>query len=363
MAAKGAKGTKDFAAFGSFARLSVRMKSERFQTITAKYPRLRVAVVGDFCLDRYLEIDPGKSETSIETGLAVHNVVHIRSQPGAAGTILNNLVALGIGEILPVGFYGEDGEGYELFRALRKMRGVSTNHFRQTAERRTFTYCKPLVVEPGKPPRELNRLDSKNWTSTPETVRQALDESFRLLASDCNAAILMDQVDVLDTGVITSSLLESVRRIATARPELLVFADSRRSLKGWPPVWLKMNAAELGALTGYPQTGSVEQTKEKAQKLARAHSRPVFVTLAEQGIVGAEPGGLVTHQPAFPRRGEIDIVGAGDSVTANLTAAFAAGATLSEALEIAMAAASIVIHQLGTTGTASISEIRELLFP
>ena len=44
----------------------------RFQSITGKYPRLRVAVVGDFCLDRYLEIDPARGEISIETGLPVH---------------------------------------------------------------------------------------------------------------------------------------------------------------------------------------------------------------------------------------------------------------------------------------------------
>ena len=82
-----------------------------------------MAVVGDFCLDRYLEIDPEKQEISIETGLAVHNVVNVRNQPGGAGTILNNLVALGVGEIYPVGFSGEDGEGYELRRALQTKRG------------------------------------------------------------------------------------------------------------------------------------------------------------------------------------------------------------------------------------------------
>ena len=38
---------------------------------------MRVAVVGDFCLDRYLEIDPTKQETSIETALPVHNVVNV----------------------------------------------------------------------------------------------------------------------------------------------------------------------------------------------------------------------------------------------------------------------------------------------
>jgi bifunctional ADP-heptose synthase (sugar kinase/adenylyltransferase) len=50
-------------------------------------------------------------------------------------------------------------------------------------------------------------------------------------------------------------------------------------------------------------------------------------------------------------------------VTANLTAALAAGATLREAIELANAAASIVIHQLGTTGTASVAQIRGLLIP
>jgi bifunctional ADP-heptose synthase (sugar kinase/adenylyltransferase) len=54
-------------------------------------------------------------------------------------------------------------------------------------------------------------------------------------------------------------------------------------------------------------------------------------------------------------------VGAGDAVTANLACALAAGAGLREAIELANAAASIVIHQLGTTGTASVAQIGELL--
>jgi hypothetical protein len=49
------------------------MISSRFRAITKKYRGLRIAVVGDFCLDRYLEIDPARQERSIETGLPVHN--------------------------------------------------------------------------------------------------------------------------------------------------------------------------------------------------------------------------------------------------------------------------------------------------
>ena len=337
------------------------MNLGRFEEITALYSRLRVAVVGDFCLDRYLEIDPARSETSIETGLEVHNVVRVRSQPGAAGTILNNLVALGLGQIIPVGFCGEDGEGYELLASLRKLRNVRTDHFLQTPERRTFTYCKPLVMESGHPPRELNRLDSKNWTPTPESVRRKLRDSFHAAARECDAVIIMDQVDLPDTGVVTGDLLDAVRETAMTKPSLLIVADSRRSLKGWPPVCLKMNGSELATLAGVKCSGSIVDVRTLAAELARNHSRPVFVTLAEQGIVGAEPNGLVQHHATFPVRGEIDIVGAGDSVTANLTVARAAGANLAEALELAMAGASVVIHQLGTTGTASVAEIRSLL--
>jgi rfaE bifunctional protein kinase chain/domain len=336
--------------------------SARFNQIIAAYGKLRLAVLGDFCLDRYLEIDPAKSETSIETGLEVFNVVNVRSQPGAAGTILNNLAALRAGALFPIGFYGNDGEGFELFAVMNDLIGVNLQYFLRSNQRRTFTYCKPLVVVPDAPPRELSRLDSKNWSPTPDIVSDSLIAAFEAAAASVNGVIIMDQVDLPDTGVVTSKVLNAVNHVAKAKPDCFMLGDSRRGLKGWPPVCLKMNERELASLTG-ASTSNVENVKAAAVALARSHSRPVFVTMAERGIVGAEPGELVEHVPALPVRGEIDIVGAGDAVTANLTVALAAGATLRESLEIAMAAASVVIHQLGTTGTANVQEIRALLFP
>jgi rfaE bifunctional protein kinase chain/domain len=334
------------------------MNSERFEAITARYPLLRVAVVGDVCLDRYLEIDPARQETSIETGLPVHNVVRVRSQPGAAGTILNNLAALGVGEIYPVGFCGEDGEGFELRRALLERTGVKLDFFLSTSERRTFTYCKPLLMHPGKAPEELSRLDCKNWSKTPMTVQEEIVRGVQELAQRVDAIILMDQVDVAETGVVTHMVLEAIGNIAKAQPELLILADSRRGLKGYPRVCFKMNQAELSALTGSGIKADIGSVREVSGKLAKELGHMVFVTLAEKGICGARPDGKAEHVSALPVRGEIDIVGAGDSVTANLTASLAAGAELREALELANQAASIVIHQLGTTGTASVAQLR-----
>jgi len=337
------------------------MNPKRFRELTRKYCDLRIAVVGDFCLDRYLEIDPAKGEFSIETGLAVHNVLNVRSQPGAAGTVLNNLVALGVGAIIPVGFRGQDGEGVELEQALQKLPGVSLEHFFATPRRRTFTYTKPLVLRPGKPPQELNRLDIKNWTPTPPAVRRNIVAAVRSLASKVDAFIVLDQVDLPETGVITREVLAALRVLARKRPELPILADSRSRLRDFPPLTFKMNGAELARFMHTRAVRNPAQVQKIARKLAECHGRPVFVTLAERGMVGASPSGEAVHVPAVPVRGAIDIVGAGDAVTANLAAALAAGASLREALELANAAASVVIHQLGTTGTASIRQLQQLV--
>jgi rfaE bifunctional protein kinase chain/domain len=336
------------------------MNSARFQSITSRYGSLRIAIVGDFCLDRYFDIDPARQEVSIETGLAVHNIVRVRCQPGAAGTILNNLVALGIGRILPVGICGDDGEGFELRRSLELRAGTDISHFVTSPHRRTFTYTKPLICEPQKAPVELNRLDIKNWSATPELLQEEVCAAVRKVATQVNAMIILDQVDVAETGVITKKVLETVRAVANANPNLLIIADSRRGLKGYPKICLKMNRAEFAEMTGVDPKNPSEM-KSAAKTLADAHGKPIFVTMAEQGIVGASPSGETSHRAALPLRGGIDIVGAGDSVTANLTAALSAGANLEEAIDFAIVASSVVIHQLGTTGTATPAQIETLM--
>lgn len=329
------------------------MNLDRFQQITAKYASLRIAVVGDYSCDRYLEIDPSKEEISIETNRPVHNVTRVRAQPGASGTVLNNLAALGVGELWPVGFCGCDGEGFELYRALEQTPGVQMKYFFEDERQRTFTYCKPLIMHSGQPPEELNRLDSKNWHPTPNILQHQLANAVRSLAEIVDAIIVLDQVDKPETGVVTQSLLDALDEV---REQTRIIGDSRRGLKNWPAIIYKMNADELAQLTGQSNAPA-----EAAGALARQTGEPVFVSLSEHGIVGASPDGSTAHRPALPVSGEIDIVGAGDAVMANLISALAADADLNESLELANAAASVVVHKLGTTGTATIGEIRDKL--
>ncbi len=337
------------------------MNLDSFESRSKRYPRLRIAVVGDYFLDRYLLIDPQRAESSIETGLTVHNVVDVRAQPGAAGTILNNLVALGVGTIHVVGFRGDDGEGYELERALKAMPGVELTDFLTAPRRRTPVYCKPLVIEPGNPPRELNRFDGKNWTPTPEGVQHDLAARVEKLVGQVDAMILMDQVDLPETGVVTRVVREAAHSGLKVGCKTLIVADSRRGLHDYPALAFKMNAIELGRMNNVATPLDIEAVMSLASSMSRRNNQPVFVTLAENGIVGAVPGRPPEHVAALPVRGTIDVVGAGDAVTANLTAALASGCELRQSMAAAMAAASIVIHQLGTTGTAMVPGILGLL--
>lgn len=334
-------------------RLDEIMTPDTILRLKSRYAALKIAVVGEFCLDRYLEIDPTLYETSIETGREVHNVVRVRAQPGAAGTIVNNLVALGIGKIAVIGVVGEDGEGFELRTALRRLPGVDDACLITSNLWRTFTYCKPMLLSKTGPAMELNRIDSKNWSPLPSDVELALVRIVEHI--DADAIMVMDQVDGAQQGVVTAAVKSA---LADRGKSIPVIADSRRGLADFPPLVFKMNAAELGRLTATAPSADIAQA---AVSLAQRNGQPVIVTLSEHGILAAEPNGAVHRAPAWPLRGEIDIVGAGDCVAANLTAALASGVPLADALPIAMAAASIVIHQVGTTGTASLGQIASLM--
>src|SRR3954451_22228190 len=116
------------------------MLTERLiEDILGRLPSLTIGVIGDLFLDRYLDLDGALTEPSLETGLDAYQVVRVRSSPGAAGTVINNLVALGVGRVRPISLIGNDGEGYELRRALQDLAGVDLAGVVVAAERRTPT--------------------------------------------------------------------------------------------------------------------------------------------------------------------------------------------------------------------------------
>jgi len=336
------------------------MKPERYDEIKEKYAQLNLAVVGDFCLDRYLEINPNLKEKSIETGLPVNNVSNIRAQPGGAGTVAANLGKLGVGNIEAIGFCGDDGEGFELKRALKNISGINLSNFFCFEHRNTFTYCKPLVIT-GNKHRELSRLDTKNWTPTPCNLSHRLAHAVKSLHRNIDAVIVLEQTDKPETGVVTEAVRHELKALSIERENIPIIVDSRDSLQKYPPLIYKMNETELKSFANKDKDMDIKTIQVVISELAVQHGKPIFVTLGKRGIVSTDGYGKTIHIPAFQASESIDIVGAGDSVTANLAASLAAGATIYEASLIAMAAANYAIHQLGTTGSATPDDIRKKL--
>jgi bifunctional ADP-heptose synthase (sugar kinase/adenylyltransferase) len=337
------------------------LTGERLEQVLTRAPQLTIGVLGDLFLDRYLDLDARLTEPSLETGLDAYQVVGVRAVPGAAGTILNNLVALGVGRVCPIAAIGDDGEGYELRRALAAMPSVDTGAIFSVPDRRTPTYTKPLLYTPDGGVRELNRLDIHNRTPLPaEPEWQILDALNRLLPA-VNALLVLDQVSLPDCGVVTARVRVRLAELAAQHPEKFILADSRELIGQFRNVCIKPNLREC-----YRSLGREESAKEEPRslvaELARRCGRMVFCTRGERGQLLALPGTEAVafeEVPGYPVTGPVDPVGAGDSTSAGIATAVAAGLSFAEAAAFGNLVASITVQQIGTTGTASPTQLRQ----
>ncbi|MCD6520329.1 MAG: carbohydrate kinase [Anaerolineae bacterium] len=332
------------------------MERERLQEILAGFAHTRVLVVGDYFLDKYLDIDRSLAEISLETGLEAHQVFRVRASPGAAGTVVSNLRALEV-QVVALGVIGDDGEGYELLRGLQAW-DVETAPLLRTSQRMTPTYTKPMMHEPDGRVHELSRLDIKNRTPLPPGLEETVIARLQELAPTVQAVVVADQVPERNCGVITDRVREAICSLAAEHPELIVVADSRMRIGEYRHVSLKPNEFEalraLGQETQEPPPRW--QVEEAGRLLAQRAGRPVFVTIGEEGILVCTAEGC-QHVPAVPVSGEIDIVGAGDSALAGIVSGLCSGASLTEAALIGNLVASVTVKCIGTTGTASQEEV------
>lgn len=335
------------------------MDPERLDQLLNDFPERHVLVVGDYFLDKYLILDRALSETSLETGLEAYQVAAVRPSPGAAGSVVNNLRALGV-RVTALTVIGDDGEGYELRRALAAQ-GVDVEHIIQTPGRFTPTYTKPMMREEDGRLHELNRLDIKNRSPLPEELQREMGERMGALAERANAIIVADQVEEEDCGVITAGMRQTLADLGRANGELVIAVDSRHHIGQFRHAILKPNLGEALAAVGssLPVEGFVDPAlRETAgRELQRRTGRPVFLTSGADGIFVFTGVGLV-HVPGIALNGPLDIVGAGDSVMASLVSALCCGASEMEAAWVGNLAASITVQQIGTTGTADRQQIR-----
>lgn len=336
------------------------MDRKRLEALLGRLPGLHIAVVGDLFLDRYWLIDPALDEPSLETGRTAWQVVDTQLSPGAAGTVLNNLAALGIGTLHCVSLLGRDGEGEEL-RALLGAQGVDLRHTAVSAGVVTPFYTKPMFRQADGSWQEGNRIDRKNLARTPEDIEARLLEAVDELSREVDALILLDQLIDENTGVVTANVRDAAAALAREKPGLIVFADSRAFIDRFRDMSIKCNDKEALAIAGLHEEDDfdADQVGRALSYMQAGRERPSFITCNRHGIAVMEAGQL-RLTPAVRQPGPIDVVGAGDASTAGIVSALCAGASPAEAAQFANLCAGVTIRKLGTTGTASPAEILAL---
>lgn len=324
------------------------MTSSELTDLFGRITALRIGVIGDFAIDFYYEIQKTTNEVSLETGQEVHWGRCPRTAPGGAGNVVQNLAALGVGRVSTFGGVGNDLFGREM-RALFDAQRVDTTHLRTMAPGwDTCTYTKPMRSEG-----EDHRLDFGTHNRVTEADFTALLDGLASVLPSLDALILNQQ---FPAPLLDETRLNRLQSLLAGFPTLRVVADLRDFGKAVRGSTLKVNTAELARLLGDRPAQRAEACFAQARTLHRLTGGPVVVTRGAEGILYVDEHETAAV-PGLPLTGPLDPVGAGDTVVAALTAALAAGATPTQALDLANRAAAVTVQKLGQTGTATKEEI------
>lgn len=302
------------------------------------FSRLKVLVVGDLMLDRYIvgEVD----RISPEAPVPVLRHAQRYERPGGAANVAMNLAGLGCQTLL-AGFWGNDAERDQLATALSAAH-IDTVGIVTTAHP---TISKTRIVARTQ---QLLRLDIESRDLPTATECRQLQQAATALVDKVHAVVLSDYAK----GALSRELCESVIRAARARG-VPVLADPKTTdfgkYSGATMVCPNLN--ELAAATGLP-VHELEPLLAAGERQRAEHEiTHLTVTLSEKGIRVLSDGDSF-HSPARARE-VFDVSGAGDTVIATLAAALAGGLPLRSAVELANLAAGIVVAKIGTVPIAA----------
>jgi len=304
---------------------------------------LRVLVVGDIMLDRYIH---GEVERiSPEAPVPVLRHARRYERAGGAANVAMNLAGLGCQTFL-AGFWGADAEQVELAAILDRA-GIDTVGVVPSS---LPTISKTRIV--GRQ-QQLLRIDIESREAVPQIEAGRLQELATDLVGKVHAVILSDYAK----GALPSALCAAV--IRTARNAgIPVLADPKTPdfSKYTGATTVCPNLGEL-ALATKVSAHRIDDLMAAARSLVFEHDLQFLtVTMSEKGIsvVRAPSGGEtnVFHSPARARE-VFDVSGAGDTVIATLAACLAGRLQVETAVDLANMAAGIVVSKVGTVPIAA----------
>ncbi len=304
---------------------------------------LRVLVIGDLMLDRYISGDVDRISPEAPVPVLRHAQRYERA--GGAANVAMNLAGLGCQAFL-AGFWGADAEQAAL-SALLERSSVDTLGVVSTS---MPTTSKTRIVGRNQ---QLLRLDieSRDYPSGEDALR--LRDRVTGLVPKVNAVILSDYAK----GVLTDDLCQAVINLARSG-SIPVFADPKTHdfSKYNGALTVCPNLSELSLATRIPLHQTADLLAAGQALAADHHLQFLTVTMSEKGIAILRPGSPeqpgTTELSAARAREVFDVSGAGDTVIATLAAGIAGGLSVNTAVDLANLAAGIVV---GKTGTVPIS--------
>lgn len=316
----------------------------------------RIAVAGDFMLDRYLW--GSATRISPEAPVPVVDFMNESQVLGGAGNVAANLAALGA-TVFPFGVIGDDDDGRAI-RACLGAAGIVTKGL--IADKSRITTVKTRVVARHQ---QIVRVDHERREPLRDALEESLIRRIKTALGRLDALVISDY----DKGVVSDPLADRVLTECHRRGvPVLVKPKTSRLFAYRGATVIVCNAKEAGFFV----TRSLEDDEAVGQAgralLAHFGCSSVVITRGAEGLnVFEDTSPLGFHVPATSReisyarvgqpaadhaahgRQVFDVTGAGDTVLSVLALAVAARIPLREAAVLANAGAGVVVGKLGTS--------------
>jgi len=311
-----------------------RLSRARLDEILERARGLRVAVVGDVMLDVYLV--GSVSRISPEAPVPVVHVSEERFALGGAANVAANVAAIGA-ECHLVGYVGADESGRRIRQALSALDGGAV-HARLVERGDRPTTTKTRVVARHQ---QVVRFDREDAADLPDECATELCAAVRDAVAACDALVLEDY----NKGVLVPAVIRAaLDAAAEAGIPSVVDPKFRNFMEFRGATVFKPNALELGAALGTHVRPGDDEWLEDAR--AKVGARHLLLTLGEDGMALRSDDAESFRIPTVARE-VFDVSGAGDTVTAFVAVALAAGATMREAAVLANLAAGIEVAKPG----------------
>ncbi|MFN4308700.1 D-glycero-beta-D-manno-heptose-7-phosphate kinase [Sulfurihydrogenibium azorense] len=300
---------------------------QRAEELISKFSNIKIAVVGDVILDKYLwgEVE----RISPEAPVPIVDVKRETLSLGGASNVANNIVALDATAYM-VGIVGNDENG-RLIEKLIKEKGIHSVLIKDSS-RPTIEKTRVIAVS-----QQLLRIDREERKPLDGEIEEKLLESLKSIESKVDGFIVSDY----GKGVVTEKIMSYIK--STNKP---VFVDPKPSnFHLYKEITIMTpNKKEAYESIKADKSESIEEVGKRIMESLRINQ--LLITLGSEGMALFEKG-RVLKIPAKARK-VFDVTGAGDTVISVLALSKLAGGSWEESATISNYAAGYVVGEIGT---------------